>query len=172
MKNYLIVLCLLLATSINAQKKKDQPAVVDTVDRTKYLGLWYEIARSENFVWQKNMVGFTVDYYKIVRKGNKLKEHIHSYKKKLGGREFKMKSWIRFYDAAHFTDPLGIRQGVRILDSNYQYSVVGTNNRKYMWILCRTPQMDDATYNMILTKMKAMGYDTGKVKKYPQQERK
>lgn len=40
----------------------------------------------------------------------------------------------------------------------YQYAVVGSPNRKYLWILSRTPSMDQALYNNLLSKAKGLGF--------------
>jgi apolipoprotein D and lipocalin family protein len=38
------------------------------------------------------------------------------------------------------------------LDENYQYALIGSNSSKYLWILSRTPEIDDKLYNSILEK--------------------
>ncbi|HNZ71574.1 MAG TPA: lipocalin family protein, partial [Prolixibacteraceae bacterium] len=49
------------------------------------------------------------------------------------------------------------------LDENYQYALIGSSSEKYLWILSRIPNMDDTTYNMLLSKAKARGYDVSKL---------
>jgi apolipoprotein D and lipocalin family protein len=51
------------------------------------------------------------------------------------------------------------------LGENYEYAVVGHPSRKYLWILSRTPEMDDATYNLILKKLRKQFYDVSKLMK-------
>ncbi|NMB82925.1 MAG: lipocalin family protein, partial [Ignavibacteria bacterium] len=46
---------------------------------------------------------------------------------------------------------------------NYQYAVVGTPSRKYMWILSRTPKMDEQIYNSILQQASEKGFDVSKL---------
>ena len=46
------------------------------------------------------------------------------------------------------------------LADDYSYAVVGHPNRKYLWILSRTPQMDKELYEQILQRIKAKGFDT------------
>jgi lipocalin len=50
-----------------------------------------------------------------------------------------------------------------MLDTNYQYVLVGGSNDKYLWILSRTPQLDDATRTLILAEADKRGYDTSKL---------
>ena len=47
--------------------------------------------------------------------------------------------------------------------SNYEYAVVGEPDRKYLWILSRSPQMDEALYQQLLQKMAAKGFNTEKM---------
>ena len=45
------------------------------------------------------------------------------------------------------------------LDPEYQWAVVGGPSRKYLWILSRTPQMDQSVYDEIVARLPAKGYD-------------
>jgi apolipoprotein D and lipocalin family protein len=49
------------------------------------------------------------------------------------------------------------------LGNNYDYSVVGTPNRKYLWILSRTPQMDDKLYSQLVEYVKSKGFEVNKL---------
>ena len=50
------------------------------------------------------------------------------------------------------------------LGEDYEYAVVGHPGRNYLWILSRTPSMDDALYNQILERLqKEKAYDTSKL---------
>lgn len=44
------------------------------------------------------------------------------------------------------------------LDSNYHTSVVGTPDRRYLWILSRTPRLDDATYRRLVERARQLGF--------------
>jgi len=45
------------------------------------------------------------------------------------------------------------------LAADYSYAVVGEPTRKYLWVLSRTPVMDEMTFTRILDRIKAKGYD-------------
>jgi apolipoprotein D and lipocalin family protein len=49
------------------------------------------------------------------------------------------------------------------LGDQYEYSVVGEPGRKYLWILSRSPQMDEKLYQTLLGKIAAQGFDTSKL---------
>ena len=45
------------------------------------------------------------------------------------------------------------------LAPDYSYAVVSHPNKKYLWILSRTPKMSETTYNGILARLKANNFD-------------
>jgi apolipoprotein D and lipocalin family protein len=46
------------------------------------------------------------------------------------------------------------------LADDYSYAVVGHPNRKYLWILSRTPELDDSLYQQLISRVEAMGFDS------------
>jgi apolipoprotein D and lipocalin family protein len=51
------------------------------------------------------------------------------------------------------------------LGPDYEYAVVGHPARKYLWILSRTPRMDEATYQAILGRLREQGYDLSRLER-------
>ncbi|MDX1776830.1 MAG: lipocalin family protein, partial [Desulfobulbales bacterium] len=49
------------------------------------------------------------------------------------------------------------------LGRDYEYAVIGNPKRKYLWILSRTPVMDENVYQAILDRLKEQEYDTSKL---------
>ena len=52
---------------------------------------------------------------------------------------------------------------VLILDENYEYVVVGTPNREYLWILARDKKLPLKIQNDILEKLPSLGFDISKL---------
>ena len=52
---------------------------------------------------------------------------------------------------------------VLMIDKDYNYVLVGGNSPKYLWILSRTPQLDEATLQKIIGIAQEKGYDTDKL---------
>ena len=48
------------------------------------------------------------------------------------------------------------------LDKNYEYAVVGHPERKYGWILSRTPKLSEEKLNEAFDILKETGYDSAK----------
>ncbi|MEQ1793889.1 MAG: lipocalin family protein [Nitrospira sp.] len=44
------------------------------------------------------------------------------------------------------------------LDADYRTSVVGTPDRRYLWILSRSPRLDEATYQRLVDRAKQLGF--------------
>jgi apolipoprotein D and lipocalin family protein len=44
------------------------------------------------------------------------------------------------------------------LDPEYRTAMVGTPDRRYLWILSRTPQLDDSTYQRLVERARQLGY--------------
>jgi len=152
--------------------EKEPLQVVDSVDLDRYLGRWFEIASYPAW-FQRNCTAVTADYssredglIKVVnscRKGSldgKLK--LAKGRAKVVGRESNAKLKVSFFGP--FWGPYWIID----LDPDYQWAVVGAPNRKYLWILSRTPQIDVALYDEIIARLPAQGYDPNGLNKTEQ----
>ena len=49
------------------------------------------------------------------------------------------------------------------LEENYQWAVIGSSSDNYLWILSRTPQMDEKEYEKLLQKLTQRGYEVSKL---------
>jgi apolipoprotein D and lipocalin family protein len=57
------------------------------------------------------------------------------------------------------------------LGRNYEYSVVCDPKREYLWVLSRTPEFPEPTYQRILRRVQELGFDPGKLVKTNQRSR-
>ncbi len=144
---------------------------VERVDLQRYMGRWYEIATIP-MSFQKGCVGVTANY--SLRPDGDVDVVNTCRKETLDGpeREATAKAWS--------VDPSNAKLVVRFfwpftgdywiidLDPEYRWAVVGHPSRKYLWILSRTPRMDDATYEGILSRLREQAYDLSLLVKTPQ----
>jgi lipocalin len=79
--------------------------------------------------------------------------------------EAKGKAWIP--DPKHpaqlkvsFFWPFSGDYWVLYLDPDYKYVLVGEPALKYLWILSRTPQLEETVVQDLLAKARGMGYNT------------
>ena len=146
---------------------------VSIVDLSRYLGLWYEIARIDHS-FQKDCVASTADY--SLKQDGYIKVVNTCRKKSQDGEitSVEGKAWVVNKDTnawlkVQFFWPFrGDYVIIDLDEKEYRYAVVGHPTRDYLWILSRTPQMDDGTYGEILSKISKQGYDLDRIKKYPQ----
>lgn len=137
--------------------------VVDDVDLARYAGMWYEIARyAASF--EQDCVGSTADY--TLRPDGRIEVVNRCRHCTMDGPVRKFRATARVVDPqtnaklkVGYFWPLEGDYWIIDLDRDYQWAVVGEPNRKYLWILARTPQLDHATYQSILAGLPAKGYD-------------
>jgi lipocalin len=48
------------------------------------------------------------------------------------------------------------------IDKDYQYALIGSGSSDYLWILSRTPNLNEETKNTLLIEASRRGYDTSK----------
>ena len=53
------------------------------------------------------------------------------------------------------------------LDADYLETIIAHPSRKYAWIMLRSDSVSDADYDRLLSKLKAVGYDTNLIQKLP-----
>lgn len=51
----------------------------------------------------------------------------------------------------------------KLLDEEYRYVLVGGGTDDFLWILARTPQLEEDTLALILAEAQRRGYDTSKL---------
>jgi len=165
--NRLFTACLLLLVTAGAahakEKEMDELMTVEYVDIERYAGKWYEIARKPN-PFEKNCTGVTAEY--SFRKDGKIKVENTCIKNSLDGKTKKStgKAWVADTETnsklkVQFFWPFSGDYWIMELGKDYEYAVVGDPGRKYYWILCREPVMDEGLYRDILERSEKQGYD-------------
>ncbi len=160
----IIVMQLLFTSCAETQTLQTVPYV----DLEKYCGRWYEIA-SYPQRFQKGC-HCTVAEYTLSDKGYVIVENScnrdsingkQSYKQ---GKAFIVKNTGNAKLKVQFFWPFKGKYWIIDLAEDYSYAVVSHPNRKYLWMLSRTPEMDSKTYNGILNRLKEKGFDLQKLK--------
>jgi apolipoprotein D and lipocalin family protein len=49
------------------------------------------------------------------------------------------------------------------LDPAYKYAMVAGSSTKYLWILSRTPSLDETVLQRLIAKARDLGYETGRL---------
>src|SRR5512136_648385 len=128
--------------------------VVPSVDLTRYVGTWYEIARFPHR-FQEGCVGSRANYSLL--EDGKVGVLNECYKSSFDGplSSAKGKAWVVDKETnaklkVSFFWPFSGDYWIIDLGPDYKYTVVGHPSRDYLWILSRTPKMEDSTYKTIL----------------------
>jgi apolipoprotein D and lipocalin family protein len=147
---------------------------VSSVDLNRYLGKWYEIASYPAW-FQRNCTGTTAEYIRLP--DGRIRVVNRCFKKSFDGPLKESKGKADVVDPTTnaklkvtFFWPFKGDYWIIDLDPNYQWAVVGVPSRKYLWVLSRTPVLDDAVYTGILSRLIDMGYDPTMLKHTPQPE--
>ena len=140
---------------------------VPSVDLARYAGTWYEIA-SYPQRFQKGCTGTTATY--TLRANGTVEVLNRCARDSLSGHVTVARGRARVVDKStnarlkvSFFWPFWGDYWIIDLGRDYEYAVVGHPNRKYLWILSRTPAMDPAVYEGILERLRAQAYDTARL---------
>ena len=167
MKNISKILTLiflgLLFTACSSKNPNLQ--TVQKVQLDKYLGTWYEIARYEHF-FEKDCKNVSANYSMLddetIKVINRCTNILTNEKKEALGRAYAVDNTNSKLKVSFFRPFYG-DYWIIILDEKYDYVVVGTPTREYLWILSRKPQLDEKIKNEILQKLPTLGFDTSKL---------
>jgi len=145
---------------------------VPQVELSKYAGKWYEIASFPQR-FQKGCHCTTAEYTPtdkgyIIVENRCNKDSINGKESYIKGKAFIDEGTGNAKLKVQFFWPFRGKYWIIDLAPDYSYAVVGHPNRDYLWILCRTPQMEKATYDAILERVKAMGFDISRLQLTPQ----
>ena len=158
---------LLCACAAAGANMSGELATVPSVDLKRYLGTWHEIARYPNS-FQKRCYRSTATY--SLRDDGDIKVVNACRKDRPDGEEKSIegKAWV--VDKAtnaklkvRFFWPFSGKYWIIDLGKDYEYAVVGEPGRGYLWILSRTPTMDDKVFEGIAGRLRLNGYDPSKL---------
>ena len=163
-----LTVCIFGTVSIAGAAPSDPAPVqsVAKVDLSRYMGRWYEIARLPNR-FQKGCAGSDTDF--SLRDDGQITVINTCLDEKDGSsRQSKGHAWV--VDPASnarlkvsFFWPFRSDYWIIGLGKEYEYSVVASPNRKYLWILSRSAKMSDDLYADIMQRVELQGFDIKKV---------
>jgi lipocalin len=134
-------------------------STVASLDLDRYLGYWYEIARYDH-AFERGI------YYSMARYTMRDDGKIDVLNTGIkDGRAEESKGIAKTTEVpgllkVSFFGPFYSDYRVLMVDQDYQHALVGGSNHRYLWILSRTPQLDEATKASILAEADRRGYDT------------
>jgi len=146
---------------------------VPEVDLKKYAGTWFEIAAiPQSF---EKGCACTKATYTPTDQGYIIIENTCEKPEKNKTTTVKGKAFVEEGSGnaklkVQFFWPFKGKYWIIDLAQDYSYAVVGHPNRKYLWILSRTPSITEELYNHLLQGIAEKGFDLSKIEKTPQCE--
>ncbi|MDM1492306.1 lipocalin family protein [Acinetobacter indicus] len=166
----------IISLSFTTQAETVPPQAVDQVDIQRYAGKWYEIAHLPMYFQRKCVSNISAQYTVNadqtmgvlnscrIENGEMISSEGVAYPQNQGNSKLKVSflppglRWIPFTRGHYW---------VLRVDPEYKVALVGGPSTKYLWILSREPQLDEATYQSYLETAKHYGYDITKLIKLP-----
>lgn len=165
---------------VSAQSRDTGIHPVAKLDLQRYQGTWYEIARFPNRFQKKCVGGVSAEYQAMpdgtigvlnsCRLADGKMESARGVAR-IAPDEPRLPSKLKVRFAPKWLSWLPLVWGnywVVLLDPDYRYAAVSEPNGEDLWILSRTPHMDDATYDAVVAQLQQMGLDTAKLNRTPQ----
>ena len=164
--NVSAALCMLLTSTAISCANYPVLDVVPRVEIDRYVGKWYEIASIP--VSQQEGCSCTVAEYSVIEEG--VLRVVNTCKKEgetdqAEGKAFVVPNSNNAKLRVQFFWPFRGDYWVLELDDDYRWAVVGVPSRKYVWVLSRSPLIDEETLKLLLERIAAKGFDVAKIQR-------
>ncbi len=140
----------MLSWLMSAALAAETPVTVEQVDLDRYVGGWYEVASFPAW-FQRGCTGTTAEY--SLRDDGKIRVVNTCFDETLDGRKRVAEGRAKVVEGSNgsklkvsFFGPFWGDYWVLGLDENYEWAVVGSPDRDYLWILSRTPELPPEVY--------------------------
>ncbi|WP_162910503.1 lipocalin family protein [Hymenobacter oligotrophus] len=149
------------------RRKLPELSTVPHVDLHRYAGLWYEIARLPQR-YERRCTNVTAEYRPLP--DGRLEVKNTCRKNSVYGPAEDVHGVARVVDTAtnaklkvQFQWPFEGDYWILTLDPEYQFALVGTPNRKALWILARKPHLALPTLHNLVEVARQKGFPVGKL---------
>lgn len=161
MKHLLALLALLLGGCVSLP---DNVRPVGDFKLERYLGTWYEIARLDHS-FERGLSRVTAEYslredggVRVVNRGYSARDG--KWKQAEGRAYFVRDPQTGFLKVSFFGPFYGSYVIFELDHENYGYAVVSGPDTSYLWILARTPRMDESLRRDLVARAAARGFKT------------
>lgn len=163
----------LSAATLTACSASNPPLeTVEYVDIDRFMGDWYVIAHIPTFL--EDEAYNAVERYALDEDGTIattftfLEGGFDGEEKRYEPRGFIRDTESNAVWGMRFVWPIKADYRVMYLDDNYRITIIGRNQRDFVWLMARTPQISDAEYSHALELIEAAGYSLDGLRKVPQ----
>jgi apolipoprotein D and lipocalin family protein len=167
-------LCILAALLLAACRDEQHPplALANDVDLERFMGDWYVIANIPTYI-ERDAYN-AVESYRLSTDGTI--ETTFTFR--AGGFDGKEKRYTprgfvrdgsgNAVWGMQFVWPVKADYRIAWLKPDYTQTVIGREQRDYVWIMARTPQIPAEDYQQILVFLGEQGYDIAQIRTVPQ----
>ena len=171
------LMCLAVLSGCASTSMPPLEAMDRKVDLERFMGDWYVIGFIPVTIpfFSEEGAHNGLESYRLTDEG--VIETTYTFRKgAFDGPEKRMtpKGWVHNEETnaewrMQFLWPFEAAYLIVYLDEDYQRTIIGVPDRKYVWIMSRDPQLSDADYQELLDYAAGVGYDREKVERVPQQ---
>ncbi len=173
LNNFIKVICIMSFLGLSACQSMPPIKTVAEVDLDRFMGDWFVIAAIPTIIendpynpverYEKNPDGSIATTFSFNQSSfnGKLKTYHPTgfVVPGTGNAEWKMQ----------FIWPFKSEYLIAYLSEDYQHTIIARNKRDYVWLMSRQPHLNREIYNDLVSKIQSMGYDTSKLRAFPQQ---
>jgi apolipoprotein D and lipocalin family protein len=146
--------------------------VVEKVDLQRFMGPWYVIGVIPTFI-EKDIYN-AIETYELAPDGTIKttftfnKGAFDGEAKVMNPKGFVIPGTNNAIWGMQFIWPIKAEYVISHVDADYTETIIARSARDHVWIMARTPTIDDARYAALVKKVADMGYDLSKLVKVPQ----
>lgn len=134
---------------------------VEDFELQRYLGKWYEIARLDHR-FERGLINVSAEYslnedgsVRVLNRG--FNPEANEWEDAEGRAQF-VETAATGYLKVSFFGPFYGSYVIFELDEEYQYAFISGPDTSYLWLLSRTPEIDEALYQRFLERAEAAGF--------------
>lgn len=141
--------------------------VVTEFDLKRYLGTWYEVARLDHR-FERGMSNVTAEYsmradggVSVVNRGYKIAAD--EWEEATGKAYFVDDPDVGRLKVSFFGPFYGGYNIIELDKEDYQYAMIAGPDRNYLWILARSPDLDEGVISGLVNKARLLGFPTNEL---------
>ena len=146
--------------------------IVPSLDLKRFMGPWYVIGVIPTFI--ERDIYNAIESYALSPDGTIEttftfnKGSFDGPEKRFEPRGFVIEGSNNAVWGMRFFWPIKGEFVISHVDADYTETIIARSARDYVWIMARTPTIDAARYDALVSRVEAMGYDINKLVKIPQ----
>ena len=163
-KKFRFVMATVLASALQGgcMGVPEGASVVTGFELDRYLGTWYEIARMDHR-FERGMSNVTANYsmrddggVRVLNRGYVVADE--EWQDAEGKAYFVGDTDVGSLKVSFFGPFYGAYNVIELDQDSYQYAMVAGPDTDYLWILARTPDLDEQTVASLVDKARRLGF--------------